>query len=108
MIHSPAYPYVTDVVYGGTYSDPMSPLPRLTDLIAGSLLIPGMYYRITDFQTAHVINGVDEIHRGPLMPIIVEAQTTNMLMPEGTIDNNHTDIISYDRTQEIMPGASTN
>lgn len=108
MIHSPSYPFVTDVVYGGTYSDHASPLPRLTDLIAGSLLVPGMYYRITDFQTAHVINGVDEVHRGPLMPIIVEAQTTNTLMPEGTIDNNHTDIISYDRTQEIMPGASTN
>lgn len=97
-----------DVVYGGSFSDPASTLPRLTDLIAGNLLVPGKYYRITDFQTTHVINGVDEIHRGLPMPIIVEAQTTNTLMPTGTIDNNHTDIITYDRTQEIMPGANTN
>lgn len=98
-----------DVVYGWVFSDPLSLLPRLTDLIIANSLVPGTKYRITDYQTIHCIPHTTELNINSATytwttePLIVTAITGNTisnlakseLFPEDEIRYNIDDNIAF-------------
>ena len=78
---------------------------ELTTLIDSSSLVPGQYYRITDYATAHNIIGTNqsEINVGTVEPLVVLATSTSTLHHQAYSTLYPQDIIHYDIT-----GGNTN
>jgi len=55
---------------------------ELIALIGANGLGVGCFYRITDFQTVHIIPNTAILHVGTIEPIIVQANTTNSIHAE--------------------------
>ena len=72
----------------------------LTTLIGSGLLVPGQFYKITDYATAHNImrTSPPEQHRGSNEPLIVLATSTNTLHHQAISTLYPQDIIYYDIT----------
>ena len=65
-------------------------------------LIPGMFYRITDFVTKHIIAWTTDIHTGTPEVLIVQAQTSSRLMPTSQIENYSDHTVEYDPSNTDM------
>ena len=78
---------------------------ELTTLIDSSSLVPGQYYRITDYATAHNIIGTNqsEINVGTVEPLVVLATSTSTVHHQAYSTLYPQDIIHYDIT-----GGNTN
>jgi hypothetical protein len=73
----------------------------LVTAISNSTLNPGSYYRITDYQTIHVIPGTGTLNTGVNEPLIVLALTNNTLSTQAYSETNPQDLIEYDITKNL-------
>ncbi len=71
-------------------------------------LAPGASYLISDYQTVHTIPARQDLHVGPVEPIIVTAVSPNKLAPEAYSTVYPQDILYYDieNNQSKVPGCT--
>jgi len=76
--------------------------------IAASTLIPGTYYKITDFASVHTIPGTTDTNTPTAEPLIVLAIAVNKLSPVAYSPSFPQDIIYYEATndQAMVPGCT--
>lgn len=77
---------------------------ELMTLVAGSALIQGGYYLITDFATRHIIPNTTDINQGPTEPLIVQANSTNTISENAISQNFGSDIIWYELVDSTTAG----
>ena len=80
----------------------------LITAITACTLIPGSFYRITDFQTVHNIVGVTPVvvHTGPVEPLIVLALANNEIARESWSQAYPQDLLVYTTDNSTIPGAT--
>ena len=81
---------------------------QLSSLIAGSGLVPGQKYLITDYQTVHVIPDTADVNTGAVEPLLVTALSSNELEPIAFSPLYPDDIIYYSPVNggDYVPGCT--
>ena len=106
MINEPGTPSTTDgdweifgtinsLIIDITYAD-------LQTEIWNATLIPGMKYRITDYQTIHLFPGTTDVNIWPIEELIVIALSNNTISENAKSDKNPFDDIRYDWTKNVV------
>ena len=79
----------------------------LTTAIANSTLAPQTKYRITDFQTIHMIAGSTDINTAPVEPLIVTALKVNEVSKHAIQEAYVSDYLEYDVADVLCEDGST-
>ena len=69
---------------------------ELNALVSGGTLVPGQFYRLTNFQTMHQIVGTSTIHTGSTEVLILLATTTTTFSKIAFSESYPNDILEYD------------
>jgi len=76
---------------------------QLRDLIDDSTLVPGKWYRITDYRTINDA-GMRQVHTAPIEEILVQAITDNQISINAVSQSHINDIIFYDVFDDTIYG----
>ena len=68
-------------------------------------LIENAFYRITDFQTTHIIPLTATVNTGSIEELVIKAISVNSFSPEAFSPSNPNDIIMYDFDDNEMLAA---
>ena len=68
---------------------------QLTAQLSASQLVPYAWYRLTDYQTVHLINGTSVLNTALVEPLLLQAAAPNALNPAGYSATYPTDVVYY-------------
>ena len=80
---------------------------NLTSSISSSALTKGAWYKITDYQTIHLIPNTSQINSASIEPLLVFAEDVNKISTHVFSQAYPQDLIEYDYTKNLAEDSST-